>query len=140
MAEVITKLRGGLRVWACNCTRRQSASGSQQKHKCPSLKGGILCIARGHSGRVDPATEKNCVGWIVSNEEEKGVIGVELHPGWNGLLGSHSPTGCRCLCAHLIHLHKALVDNSGQIQIGTLGDSTQVSLGFIEDVLNAHVL
>lgn len=63
------------------------------------------------SRRADPAIEENGLGFVVSDEKEKRVIGIKRHPGWYGPFHAGSTTGGYCLGAIFIHLQKGFMDN-----------------------------
>ena len=92
------------------------------------------------SRRADPAIEENGLGFVVSDEKEKRAVSIKCLPGWWGLLHTDNPTGCNCLGAIFIHLHKGFMDNFWQVQTGTWRDSCKVSHCFIKDIRDAHVL
>ena len=89
---------------------------------------------------ADPAIEENGLGFVVSDEKEKRVIGIKGLPGWCGHYVANGPTGSDGLGTIFIHLHEGFMDNLGQVQPGIWRDSSKISLLFIEDIRDAHVL
>lgn len=92
------------------------------------------------SRRADPAIKENGLVFVVSDENEERVISIKGLPGWCRHYIAHSPTGSNCLSAIFIHLHKGFMDNFRQVQTGMWRDSSKISLLFIKNIHDAHVL
>lgn len=89
---------------------------------------------------ADPAVEENGLGFVVSDEKEKRAIGIKGLPGWCRHHVADSATGSDGLGAIFIHLHEGFMDNLRQVQPGIWRDPSKISLLFIEDIRDAHVL
>lgn len=91
------------------------------------------CLLR----RRKSTEEEDRLGFIVSNEENEGVVGCKVFLPQH-TESHHACRCCSCLCTFLIHLHKGFVHHCGQEESSLTIHTRQVGLGPTKNIRHAQ--